>query len=125
MPTYSIFNSAGKYTRTICIREDMLPLNIQEGEQYREGDFQNHFLDAHGNVCQLAEDAPEQLEQAWRDVRLRRDLALASTDWRVLRATEAGTPLSTAWRDYRQALRDVTQQPNPHQINWPQPPTEA
>lgn len=58
----------------------------------------------------------------WRAVRARRDKLLASTDWVALRGLERGEPVSKAWRDYRQALRDVPQQADPSNINWPTPP---
>jgi len=57
-------------------------------------------------------------EQAWlngafdraiADLRARRNRLLASSDWEVIMAKEKGTNLSTAFKDYRQALRDITQ----------------
>lgn len=53
-------------------------------------------------------------------VRAERDRLLAACDWRVARATETGVPLATAWVQYRQALRDVPEQPGfPHTVTWP------
>ena len=57
------------------------------------------------------------------DVRVQRDALLATTDWRVMRAAEGGVAISKAWKDYRQALRDVTSQPGfPHSVVWPEAP---
>lgn len=61
---------------------------------------------------------------AWTRVRRQRDDLLAATDWRVVRAAEVGSVLGIDWQAYRQALRDVTQQPDPLQIVWPKAPTE-
>ena len=56
-------------------------------------------------------------EQAWlngafdraiADLRAKRNRLLASSDWEVIMAKEKGTNLSTAFKDYRQALRDIT-----------------
>ena len=66
-------------------------------------------------------------EQAWSDgandraavdVREERDAKLTATDWRA----SSDVTLSTAWRDYRQALRDVPSQ-LPGAITWPTEPS--
>jgi hypothetical protein len=63
---------------------------------------------------------PEQVQAAaWVDVRTKRDKLLTQCDWVVIRATERGEPVPSAWLSYRQALRDVTQQPDPLAIEWP------
>lgn len=51
-------------------------------------------------------------------VRKERDAKLSACDWRA----SSDVTLSTAWRDYRQALRDVPAQ-LPGQITWPPEPT--
>jgi hypothetical protein len=55
----------------------------------------------------------------WREVRNKRSALLAQTDWTQL--PDAPTE-ATAWTVYRQALRDVTKQPDPENIIWPLPP---
>ena len=60
--------------------------------------------------------------QEWMRVREKRATLLEATDVLVLRAAEAAVPLSTAWRTYRQALRDITLQPDPFKVVWPAPP---
>ena len=56
----------------------------------------------------------------WSIVRNQRDRLLQASDWTQL----PDVPLATkeAWAAYRQALRDVTLQPDPFNIIWPQPP---
>lgn len=66
--------------------------------------------------------ASQRSEQALAGLRAERDRKLAETDWRVLRALEQGAAPSPEWRQYRQALRDVTLQPDPEAIDWPKPP---
>lgn len=61
-------------------------------------------------------------DRAWWEVRRDRDAKLAKTDYKVIRAAENGEPLPAAWRDYRQALRDITKQPDPLNIVWPLEP---
>jgi len=52
------------------------------------------------------------------EVRKERDALLAATDWRA----SSDVALSTEWRTYRQALRDVPSQ-LPGAITWPTEPT--
>ena len=67
-----------------------------------------HLTDAEETV-KVAE------EQAWNDeapnrrmieLRRQRDVLLAETDWMA----NSDVTMSTAWRNYRQALRDITTQ---------------
>ena len=60
------------------------------------------------------------VEEAWRRVRQRRVELLAACDWTQLPDVSDG--LRSAWATYRQALRDVTTQPDPMSIEWPTPP---
>lgn len=56
----------------------------------------------------------------WPIVRDKRNQLLQASDWTQL----PDVPLATkeAWAAYRQALRDVTDQPDPFNIVWPTPP---
>ena len=56
----------------------------------------------------------------WDEVRRLRDLDLERCDWRALK----DVTLSAAWRDYRQALRDITEPPDANTAcdNWPEAP---
>lgn len=48
---------------------------------------------------------------------------LAASDWVVARAAETGHPIPPEWAAYRQALRDITEQPGfPIEITWPAEP---
>jgi hypothetical protein len=52
------------------------------------------------------------------EVRKERDAKLSACDWRA----SSDVTLDTAWRDYRQALRDVPSQ-LPGAVTWPTEPT--
>lgn len=55
------------------------------------------------------------------EVRAKRDALLAASDWSQL--PDAPPALRAAWAAYRQALRDVPQQPGfPSSVTWPSPP---
>ena len=63
------------------------------------------------------------LELAGAIVRAERDARLTASDWVRLRAADLGEPVPPVWLEYRQALRDVTKQSDPLDIQWPTPPT--
>lgn len=71
-------------------------------------------------TIQLTPD--EIAEIAWTRVRKRRSELLAESDWVVTKAMDQGTPVPADWQEYRQALRDVTNQTDPHNIAWPAKP---
>lgn len=61
------------------------------------------------------------LEQEAEEVRTQRDALLAESDWAVL--PDAPVADAQAWKDYRQALRDVPEQAGfPTDIDWPSKP---
>ena len=58
------------------------------------------------------------IDVSWEEVRQCRDSALKESDWRAGK----DVVLSTAWKDYRQALRDLPQDydsANDAADNWP------
>jgi hypothetical protein len=63
---------------------------------------------------------PRTPEAAWAATRAQRSQLLQQSDWTQL----PDVPLATkdAWAEYRQALRDITEQPDPFNIIWPTPP---
>ena len=63
---------------------------------------------------------PRTPETEWPLVRAERDRRLQASDWTQL----PDVPLATKeiWATYRQALRDITKQPDPFNIVWPTPP---
>lgn len=72
-----------------------------------------------GNVI-----APDRdLDQAWSDLRDERQARLSATDWIILRNLETSEPIPQEWLDYRQALRDLTDNTaDPLNPEWPEKP---
>tara|TARA_B100002052_G_scaffold176856_1_gene160971 strand:+ start:1293 stop:1553 length:261 start_codon:yes stop_codon:yes gene_type:complete len=73
-------------------------------------------------IAEMKANAPtdaEILARKWQQIRAERNQKLFETDWR---ATSDRT-LSDAWRDYRQALRDVPAQTDVDNIVWPTEPS--
>lgn len=58
----------------------------------------------------------------WTDIRFKRDSLMQATDWVNIRSMETGVPIPKEFLAYRQALRDITNQENPENIQWPTPP---
>ena len=70
-----------------------------------------------------AEVARLQEEQPAKEARAKRDRLLTESDWVTIRATDTGDPVPTEWLDYRQSLRDITEQTGfPDNVEWPQEP---
>jgi hypothetical protein len=57
---------------------------------------------------------------AWALAKQKRNRLLQESDWTQLPDIPSET--KTAWATYRQALRDITLQPDPFNIVWPTPP---
>ena len=57
--------------------------------------------------------------QKWEEVRNQRNTILQATDWMA----SSDLTLSDAWKNYRQALRDVPTQSDPFNITWPTSPS--
>ena len=57
-------------------------------------------------------------------VRTERDNKLAATDWVVTKAKETSTNIPTAFKTYRQELRDLPSTSGfPHNVTWPKEPS--
>ena len=69
-------------------------------------------------------------KEAMRRLRIERDLLLVKTDWVVTKAAETGVAETTAWKEYRQALRDLPSSATPEldghtikNVSWPSIPS--
>ena len=69
-------------------------------------------------------------KEAMRRLRIERDNLLARTDWVVTKASETGVAETDAWKEYRQALRDLPLTSTPEldgpsikNVTWPTIPS--
>jgi hypothetical protein len=53
------------------------------------------------------------------EIRKQRDELLAKSDWVVIKAIEQGTQVEPEWTIYRQALRDITDNPEFPNVELP------
>lgn len=120
----------GQYTQEDAPTPDMIGEDIIANYwmiSYHTVDMFSDYTDDDGVLHTKVEQ--EQAYQAGLDnkaadsIRKERDDKLAATDWRVIKAQETGTAMSAEWVDYRQALRDITNQTGfPHDVVWPTKP---
>jgi hypothetical protein len=68
------------------------------------------------------EELDAELAEKWRLWRIERNFRLAETDWIVIRSAETGFAVPAEWAAYRQALRDLPQNPDFDGNNWPVKP---
>ena len=69
-------------------------------------------FDADGNqvtIDQSLVDAAAEIatENAWSELRTKRNQLLAATDWEIVKHKELGTTIPAALKTYRQQLRDL------------------
>jgi hypothetical protein len=80
-----------------------------------------------GDKVTLVED-PDKVQAktaaAWSSVRAQQKQKLYESDW-TCSVTDYGVPDKELWIAYRQALRDVTKQGDPFNIEWPVTPASA
>jgi len=60
------------------------------------------------------------LENQWEEVRIIRNELLKESDWTQL--NDISQTIKDLWSTYRQELRDITNQQNPFNIEWPVKP---
>lgn len=83
-------------------------------------EFRNQWR--HNPVKKCVECDPVlEREERWRRIREERNKRLQETDAQALVSMERGTP-NDGLKQYRQALRDITTQPDPKNIVWPTKP---
>lgn len=139
---YTIYNlKTGRITKTISCSAEQIRIQFDANrEGVIEGEYSDatHYI-ASGGVpikipsapnqhCRFDFDAkrwidPRTPETEWAVVRRQRDALISKTDWVVLPDVQMSDERRAAWTAYRQALRDVTSQPDPFNITWPVAPT--
>ena len=68
---------------------------------------------------------PISLDAQWHLIRAERWRLLVETDKHIMSDRPMAPELREAWIAYRQALRDITKQPDPANIVWPVSPEGA
>lgn len=97
---------------------DIVTSLLNKGGDYSE----TNYAIAKSEACNGVKEIPETAEGA----RAKRDKLLSDTDWTQTLDAPINEETKTAYRVYRQALRDVPQQEGfPETISWPELPEKV
>ncbi len=88
------------------------------------GSFYEPFKDLETGVISLVENTQKKLDAQWAQVRSQQRDLLYKSDW-TCSVTDYEVPNKADWVTYRQALRDITLQTDPFNIEWPTLPASA
>ena len=70
----------------------------------------------------LVEHTAEDIDRQWANIRSERNQRLSACDWTQLSDAPLTNVETADWGTYRQALRDITTQSDPFNIQWPEKP---
>lgn len=74
-------------------------------------------------VAQIEKDIADGKIRLQNEIKEKRNLLLAESDWIVIKSFESNQNIPAAWEIYRQALRDIPQQAGfPDNVVWPEKP---
>ena len=118
------FDYSGEDYEIYEVDVDVVSLT-QSGHIVSDLEGTHYHLSWDGSSVSADDDAKAtyQTAEKWKRVRSQRDRLLSQTDWVVVKAKETGTNMPTAWKTYRQALRDVPTQTDVDNITWPTKPS--
>lgn len=136
---FGIYNEKGLVIRVGSCPDAYVDLQAMEGEYVFKGeiDLFDKVIHETGERLEMNRSKPpgeyfvfdrdrerwvKSLLGVWEDIKAKRAALLAKTDWMVARAQDTGNPMPVEWTQYRQALRDITEQPDPFNITWPTAP---
>lgn len=86
--------------------------------------FDTIMADRQTEVDRLTQETLDNEPPKEEAIRTQRDEFLKSTDWIVIKHVDIGKPVPQEWSEYRQALRDITEQVGfPDNVDWPTEPT--
>ena len=100
------YNLVGNLQNALCVRGELIYENIDWDKSVYTG-----------TIPTKAEVDAEQQKlldgEAMKRLRIHRDNLLKDTDWVVTKASETGVAETTAWKTYRQELRDLPSSATP------------
>ena len=87
-------------------------------------EFDAIINDRDKEIDRLTQEALDNEPSEEEKDRSQRNMLLEQTDWIVVKYLDIGEPVPQEWSDYRQALRDITEQDGfPGNVDWPEEPT--
>jgi hypothetical protein len=105
------------YSVSVAQRPNDYTKNISEGTPILiDGKYYQNWIVANATESEIN----YKLENQWEEIRLIRNQLLSESDWTQL--GDVSQTIKDVWTTYRQQLRDVTNQQNPFNIEWPVKP---
>lgn len=81
-----------------------------------EGKYYQNWIQTNSSEGEIQ----QRIEDKWIEIRDIRNELLSECDWTQL--SDISIETKNIWSNYRQELRDITNQSNPFNINWPAKP---
>jgi hypothetical protein len=105
---YEVFHTAkpNDYTKSIV---EGTPILI-------EGVYKQNWIQTNASQSEI----DTKIDNKWDEIREIRNQLLIECDWTQL--SDIPTETKEVWTNYRQELRNITNQSNPFNINWPTKP---
>lgn len=82
----------------------------RDGGEFVDGQWQYNWRVDDLSPEQVAENVAAKEHKVAATAKAKRGSLLSDSDWVVIKALEAGAPVSSEWATYRQELRDMPQQ---------------
>lgn len=128
----------GQIAKTVQCPAGMANIQCQQGEDWIDGAYLGdaYYIDNFTPITKPPKPSehhifdyttkqwvdPRTPETEWSLVRQKRNRLLLASDWTQL--PDAPAASKAQWAAYRQALRDITEQPDPFSVVWPSPPAQ-
>lgn len=120
-PQYNVFGSVDLLVTFEGIGEVPFTATDTDPEPHGRELYQNAINGDYGPIAAYEPPPPPSEEELAAMIRDERDRMLRASDWTQLPDVPEAT--RNLWASYRQALRDVPQQPEfPDSVDWPDPP---
>ena len=81
-----------------------------------EGVYKQNWIQTNASQSEI----DTKIDNKWDEIREIRNQLLIECDWTQL--SDIPTETKEVWTNYRQELRNITNQSNPFNINWPTKP---
>lgn len=95
--------------------------NVVEGQPVKNGStWMQNWVVSDASADEIADRVAAQ----WKTIRNLRNIKLSKSDWTQLADAPLTADEKTEWAEYRQALRDITNQSDPFNIVWPNEPVK-
>lgn len=119
---YILYDNDGNIDSWLQCSPDFLQAQSHNGLNYIEVDENLPITEGKVINGAFVPDSPKEKteEEKWQDIKYERKQRLDETDWIIIQAQEAGTPVRQVWLDYRQYLRDIPEMfENADDVVWP------